>query len=183
VIEWEPGSDVIGDFVWPGFDTDIVIKDRVAKVLEEAGVAGFELAPVQMVENSEKSKRISKRPHVKLPYLGPPLWDLWVIAWAELDRERSSVKLTQSKPDGTEQLEVTGVERREAMWDKERMELVTWKQPRIDGQGLYVRSDAGVFRLAQFPGWIFCADAVKQLIESHDFSNVSFLEMGDVEQE
>lgn len=179
-IVWLPDSDVVGDFTWPGFDTDIAITERVGKTFHEAEVAGFELAPVEMVENSEASKRASKKPRVKLPYAGPQLWDLWVTAWAELDRERSTVKLIGKQPDGTEQYEVAGVERREAIWNQQRMDLVKTRHPRIEGQGLFVRSDTGVFRIAEFPGWIFCTDEVKQLIESHDFTNVSFLEMGDV---
>lgn len=180
VIEWEPDSEVVGDFVWPGFDTDIVIAERVGKALKEAGVTGFELAPVRMVENSEKSKRTSRRPGVKLPYAGPQLWELWVTAWAELDRKRSTVKVVGTQPDGTEQYEVSGVEGREAIWDQQRLELVKKRRPRIDGQGLFVRTEAGIFRAAEFPGWIFCTDETKELIESHDFTNVSFLEMGEV---
>lgn len=180
VIEWEPESDVVGDFTWPGFDTDIVITDRVGKALKQAGLSGFELAPVEMVENSEESKRASIRPRVKLPYVGPPLWDLWITAWAQLDCDHSTVKLTGKQPDGTEQYEVSGVEHREAIWDRERMELIKQRHPRIDGQGLFVRTDTAMFRLAQFPGWIFCTDEVKHRIESCEFTNVSFLQMGDV---
>jgi hypothetical protein len=181
VIEWEPDSDLVGDFAWPAFDTDIVITDRVGNALQEAGVAGFQLAPVEMVENSEKSKRASRKPRVKLPYTGPQLWDLWVTTWAELDRDRSTVKLIGKQPDGTEQYEVCGVERREATWDQERMALVKRKHPRVEGQGLFVRTNTGIFRLAEFPGWILCTDDVKQLIESRDFTNVSFLQMGEAD--
>jgi hypothetical protein len=180
VIEWEPDSDLVGDFTWPGFDTDIVIMERVGKALKEAGVTGFELAPVQMVDNSEESKRASKKPRVKLPYVGPQLWDLWVTARAQLDRDRSSVKMLGKQADGSEQYEVSGVERREAIWDQQRMELVKRRHPRIDGQGLFVRAETGIFRIAEFPGWILCVDEVKQLIESHSLTNVSFLEMGEV---
>ena len=180
VIEWEPDSDIVGDFTWPGFDTDVIVTDRVGRALKEAGTTGFEMAPVEMVENSEASKRRSKKPRVKLPYTGPQLWDLWVTDWAKLDHERSTVTLVEKQPDGTEQYEVSGVERREANWDQERMELVREKYPRTEGQGLFVRTDTAIFRLAEFPGWIFCTDEVKQLIESNDFTNVSFLEMGEV---
>lgn len=180
VIEWEPDSDLVGDFAWPGFDTDIVVVDRVGRALEEAGVTGFELGPVEMVENSEAAKRASKKPRVKLPYVGPQVRDLWVTAWAELDRERSTVKLVGRQPDGSDQYEVSGVERREAIWDQQRTELVKQRHPRISGQGLLVRADTAIFRLAEFPGWIFCTDDVKRLVESHNFTNVSFLEMGDV---
>lgn len=177
-IEWLPDSDVVGDFTWPGLDTDIVITDRVGKALKEAGVTGFDLAPVEMVENSEGSKHAS--PQVKLPYVGPQLWDLWVTAWSKLDRERSTVEVVGKQPDGTEQYEVSGVERREAIWDQERMELVKKRHPRIEGHGLFVRAETRILRVAEFPGWILCTDDVKELIERHSFTNVSFLEMGDV---
>ena len=29
VIEWEPDSDVVGDFTWPGLDTDVVVTAQV----------------------------------------------------------------------------------------------------------------------------------------------------------
>jgi hypothetical protein len=178
-IEWLPDSNVVGDFTWPGLDTDIVITDRVGQALKEAGVTGFELGLVEMVSNPKGSKRASTRPRVNLPYVGPQLWDLWVTAWAELDRERSTVKLVRTQPDGPERYEVCGVERREVIWDQGRLELVKKWQPRIEGQGVFARTGTGIFRIAEFPAWIFCTDEVKQIIESREFTNVSFLQMGD----
>lgn len=181
-ITWLPDSDLVGDFTWPGLDTDIVITNRVGKALQEAAVTGFELAPVEMVENSEVSKRMSKKPRVRLPYMGAQLWDLWVTAWAPLDRERSTLKVVGKQPDGSERCEVSGVERCEALWDQQRMELVKVRHPLVKGQGLFVRPETGIFRIAEVPGWIFCTDEVKRLIENHDFTNVSFLEMGQVQR-
>jgi hypothetical protein len=40
-IVWLPDSDVVGDFTWPGLDTDIVITDRVGIALKQAVVTGF----------------------------------------------------------------------------------------------------------------------------------------------
>jgi hypothetical protein len=179
-IEWLPGSDVVGDFSWPGLDTDVVITARVGKALEAAGITGFELGPLEMVDTSAASKGASRKPRVQLPYVGPHLSDLWVTAWAQLDRPRSTVRLVGQQPDGSELYDVSGIERREAMWDGQRMELIKKRHPRIDGEGLFVRADAGIFRIAEFRGWIFCSDEVKQLIEKHAFTNVSFLEMGDL---
>ena len=41
VIEWEPDSDVVGDFVWPGLDSDIVVTEKVYKALASR-FSGFE---------------------------------------------------------------------------------------------------------------------------------------------
>jgi hypothetical protein len=178
VIEWEPDSDVIGDFSWPGFDSDIIVTERVVMTMKEAAITGFELAPVEMVENSERAKRTSRRTRVKLPYVGPRIWELWVTEWAQLDRERSALTVTQIR--GAERYEASGVEYQEAVWDPQRMALFKKRHPRLHGQGLYVRAGTAVFRIPEFPAWVFCTDDVKKLIERHRFTNVSFLEMGDV---
>jgi len=60
------------------------------------------------------------------------------------------------------------------------MELVEKRHPRGQGQGLFVRPETGIFRIIEIPGPIFCSDDVKHLIEQNEFSNVSFLEMGEV---
>lgn len=179
IVEWEPDSDVIGDFTWPGFDSDAIVTDDVGKTLQRAGVPGFELAPVQMVENSEQLKRHSKKPRVLLPYVGPQLWDLWVTAWTQIDRARSTVKEIQAE-DGSESFQVSGVQRTDKIWDQVKGYLITREVPRTEGQGLFIPTTRGIFRISEFPAWIFCTDDVKQVVEAHGFTNVSFLEMGDV---
>ncbi len=179
IIEWEPGSDVVGDFTWPGFDSDIIVKENVAKALQVANVRGFELGPVQMQENSEPAKRRSKKRRVKLPYSGPQLAELWVTAWTSLDPARSTV--TESKrEDGVRYFEVSGVQHMEQTWDQERAELVTVLHPRVEGEGVILPHAQGIFRVREVPAWIFCTDDVKRLIEEHELTNVRFLEMGDV---
>lgn len=176
LINWEPDSDIVGDFTWPGLDTDLVVTDRVGKVLQESGVEGFELRPVEM---QETAKRRSKKLRVRLPFEGPPLWDLWVTAWTVADRELSTIHEVV-RDDGSRQFELVGAQRREKIWNQQRMELVSVLHPRVEGQGLFVREMRGVFRVEEFPTWVFCTDDVKVLIENHDFTNVSFLEVGEV---
>lgn len=179
IIEWEPDSDVVGDFTWPGLDTDLIVTDRVGAALRNAGVPGFELRPVEMQENTEAAKRRSKRPRVTLPYQGPILRDFWVTAWTGLNLERSTVNEVV-RDDGSRHFEIIGAQRREKVWDQKRMELVSVMHPRVAGQGVFVPRTPGVFRVEEFPAWIFCTDDVKMLVEECDFTNVSFLEMGEV---
>lgn len=178
VMEWEPDSDVVGDFTWPGFDSDVVITDQVANVLRAARVPGFQLGPVEMRENSEAGKRRSKKPMVRLPYQGPRLWDLWVTTWTRIDMGRSTVT-GERRTDGTLAYKVSGVQREETSWSQQRMELVRTMVPRREGEGLFVPPVRGIFRLEEVPAWAFCTDDVKRLIEQHGFTNVAFLEMGE----
>ena len=34
IIEWDVGSDLIGDFVWPGLNTDLVVVQKVKEAFE-----------------------------------------------------------------------------------------------------------------------------------------------------
>ncbi len=116
---------------------------------------------------------------VRLPYSGPQLRELWVTAWTSLDPLRSTVTQVENC-DGSRHFDVSGVQRREKTWDQERAELVTVIHPRIEGEGIIVPRMRGIFRIREFPTWVFCTDDVKRLIEEHEFTNVSFLEMGEV---
>jgi hypothetical protein len=182
VIEWQPDSDVVGDFTWPGFATDLVITDQVARALADRGIGGFELRAVEMFESAKvakMSRRRSKRPRVRLPYTGPKLWDLWLTAWTHIDKERSTIT-THQRQDGSTYEEVSGVQHEETIrWDPEKG-LIKQMHPRIEGQGLFVPPIDGFFRVFEWPAWSLCTENVKCLIEEHRFTNVSFWEMGDV---
>lgn len=179
IIEWEPGSDLVGDFTWPGVNSEVIVKESVANVLHAADVPGFELGPVHMQENSEPAKRRSKKPQITLPYSGPQLWELWVPVRVNIDRERTTIEEIKRK-DGTVDHKLIGYQHEETSWDQLRMELIKQMHQRVEGQGLFVPTTTGIFRVEEYPGFILCTDAVKRLIEEHDFTNVSFLEMGDV---
>ena len=178
LIEWEPGSDVVGDFTWPGTDTDIVVSDRVGVALRDAGVQGFELKPVEMQEQSDAAKRRSRMPRVQVPYSGVTLWDLWVGSWVRADRKRSTIEERQ-RPDGAIELELTGVQRRESTWNQTTAQLARIAINRSPGQGLFVSQAREVFRVMEFPGWVLCTDDVKRLVETNAFTNVAFFEMGE----
>ena len=183
-MTWLPGSDLVGDFTWCGLDTDVAVTDKVMDVLLER-FGGFEAGPVEMVDDPAVLRGKRRKPRVRLPYEGPPLHELWVTAWAHLDRQGSSAELEFSCGTcGTEQWQLYGVERWDSHFDAERWQLVETKTERLLGAGVMVRAEelagAAVFRVHEFPGWPFCTDPVRALIEQEGFTNVAFLEMGDV---
>jgi hypothetical protein len=176
---WKPGSDEVGDFTWPGFDNEVVITEDVVEGLRE--FEGFEPGPVEMVEEPDAKNRR----RVSLPYDGPRLFELWVTARVGMDRERSSAELEHVCAEcNAERWELYGVERWDSHFDQELGRLVRLKTDRLAEAGVYVREadlcGASVFRVAEFPAWIFCTDQVRMVIEKEGYSNVSFLEMGEI---
>jgi hypothetical protein len=89
IIEWEPGSDIIPDFLYPGSGTPMVT-DRVRQAME-GRFRGIEFHPVQMIQQKslKRPKRITKRykPRVWLPYEGPPLWDMFAPTIGRYDEK------------------------------------------------------------------------------------------------
>ncbi len=178
-IEWEPGSEPIGDFTWPGLDTEIVVTDRVRDALKHSKATGVEFGEIEIFQTPANAMRALSERKV-FPGRDSRLWDLWVTAWARLDRERSTLLPHRGNAGGEESFEVDGVERRVSSWDPAQRILVKARQPRIGGKGLFVYTDSDVFRIAEVPAWIFCKDNIKKVVEKWAFTNVSFLEMGDV---
>jgi hypothetical protein len=165
IIEWEPDSDVIGDFVWPGFDDTVVVSQRVRETFE-SHFRGFECKPVEMRQKAslKRPKRITKRtrPRVWLPYEGPPLWHLWVTASAHMDLKKS----------GYEVVKVCSTCGR-----------VSYNNPSFEDRYFVVDMETwggeDIFRL--YPsGVVFCTPKVKDFVEDHGFTNVSFLEDGEI---
>jgi hypothetical protein len=180
VIAWEPGSDLIGDFSWPGFDSEVVVTDPVLEGLRAIG--GFEPGPVEVVEDPDAHEKPEKR--VPFPYRGPRLHELWVTTSVSLDAERSSVELEHRCPTcGTERWEIYGVDRWDSYFDQDMKQLVRTKTQRLPNAGIFVNeadlAGAAIFRVNQAPAWILCTEKVRALVEEYKFSNVEFLDMGD----
>jgi len=185
-IEWLPGSDLIGDFTWPG--GDIVVLQRVRDALEK-DFHGFEFGPIEMWQapRIQRPRRATKRtkPRVWLPYEGPPLSELWIQTWVHTDLGRSSVRLVKVCSTCDRKFyEVTGVERRKSRWDPVAKGLVEVHTPRAEGEGIYVHrkdlQDCDIFGVCEFPIWALCTEGMKAFIQERQFTNVSFLEVGNI---
>jgi hypothetical protein len=181
IVEWEPGSTVIGDFnvdFWGVF-----VKREVADELIRLGVRGFEPGPVEVRENSERRKRKAKN-RVTFPYEGPPLAELWVTKWVRMDPERTTYEF-ETLSDGTARKVLVGTERKETDWNRETFESTDRWIPREPGKGLYVKASelGGCQLLAVYEfsvGRPVCTDEFKKLVESKGYTNVAFREIGEV---
>lgn len=188
IMEWEPESDLIGDFVWLSWGSDVAVVHRAMVALGDR-FRGFEPGRVEMVQDPrlKRPTRVTKRtkPRVWLPYEGPSLFDFWVTAWAHADMGMSTVRLVKEcNVCGRRVHGVSGIERRRSTWDPESKDLVETRYPRVPGQGVFVRRNelrgADIFHIYELPGFIMCTEPVKEFIEKEGFTAVRFDEMGDV---
>jgi hypothetical protein len=163
-LEWEPGSDIIGDFTFPGLGETIIIKDSV-KTGFESRFHDFELFPIEFRQDPKlrKPTRITKRtqPRIWLPYTGSALWELEITKWCRLELEKSGVTL--------EKICFT-CGREIFLYDSSStlrwvVDAKTW-------------AGEDFFHLFESRRWIFCSEKVKSFIEQSGFSNVKFIEYG-----
>jgi hypothetical protein len=150
---------------------------------------GFELGPVEMIQNPrlKKPSRPNRRtkPRVWLPYTGPKLFELWVTACVPMDKRHTTAKLVRDcKTCGSKRYELIGYEDREVLWDPRRMRGILVRKGRTPGQGLYVQKsalgEADIFRVREFDGWVLCTDRVVDFVQERGYSNVTFMEIGEV---
>jgi hypothetical protein len=180
LMVWEAGPTEIGDFTWPGFDSDVVVNSRALRIVSEFG--GFLPGPVKIVEEGGRTKAKSTS---DVDREDPSLSELWVTKWVGIDRHRSSADLVHTCARcGTEQWEIFGVEDWTSSYDLDRQRLIRTKTRRESGAGVIVQEDAlgadSIFRLIEFPAWVLCTDKVRSAIERAALANVSLLEVGQI---
>lgn len=97
VIEWEPGSDVIGDFTWTIL-WDPIVTGQVRRFFEESRLTGVRFGEVDMVQSPriKKPGKTTRRsqPRVYLPYEGPALFSTNIEHSAPIEEHSSTVVRT-----------------------------------------------------------------------------------------
>lgn len=166
VIEWLPGSDLIGEFTWPSFNDEIVVTQRVREALEDSFCC-VRFLPIMMHQNPNvrRPQRPNKRtkPRVWLPYHGVPLWDLQPTTSCQLDLRRSTVAyISACDICGRQILVRPPLERRYLILDGS-----TW-------------GGEDIFRVLEYPELLFCTERLRRFVESRSFTNVDFHLAGEV---
>jgi hypothetical protein len=177
---WNPGSDVIPDFVNVPSAWCVVATGRMREALAPFG--DLRASPVEFVEHPDH-RLPKRRPRVRLPYQGPPLFELRPTTLVHFDPQATSVEVTP-QPCGHPLLRFSGFER----WETRRGDVPGTVSrvhiPREPGRGLIVRErelrGTGMFGLMETQGsLLLCTDAVRDFVLREGFTNVSFAEMGE----
>ncbi len=189
VVEWDSGSDSIGDFVLVG--RRVIAKRTVAARLS-AEFRGVSPSPVEMIQEARFEKpgarKRAKGDRVLLPYEGPPLVELWPTADIEPLPSTTFEVLPPCSGCGSERRTITGVEVREQHYDLKKKALVPSFTARAPGQGVFLRASdidgLGLFRVAGSGlSVILCDDAFRASVQEQGYSNIEFLEYGNAVDE
>lgn len=191
VVEWEPGSDVIGDFVWaPIFG--LMISAPAAERLNAAGISGFALGPVVMQESrsSKQPKRATaarstRVPQVRLPYDGAQLFDFTPNRHVRIDESRSTARRREACPVcGRYGYEVEGVERIDLQSVDPVRGRMMKRTPRIPGCGYMVRKamldEDSIFSFEHSQDLMVWTERARDAYDRFGLSNLDFLEIGEV---
>jgi hypothetical protein len=185
-LEWEPGSEIVGDFTWVG-GTRTAVKRAVYDALART-FHGIEASGIKMVQDPKlkQPKRRSSRskPRVWLPYTGPELVELWPTRLIPFLPATTFEVAWCCEVCGYEPRQITGVEVKQHRYNRDLGILEPDIKPRAPGKGVFVSvSDVGdtpIFRLAELTGPLLCTDRVKSFIQEQGFTNVDFCEHGDI---
>ena len=158
LVEWEPSSDVIGDFSWEHpYGFIFVVTDRVAEFLK---VHQFECDLLQVEYVPPHSRR--KRGIVPYPYDGPKQWWVECNCFVDLDQKASGVKV-ETCCEACGRIEYTfrykGIVIRKRDWRRQKMFRMT-----TNG-----RSKA-----------TFVTEEGRMLLEMAGFTNMMFSEAGEI---
>ena len=188
VIEWEPGSNVVGDFTWMLL-WDPIVTSSTRRAIETHHLSGFQFGSVEMVQHPrvKKPTRMTRRTRrrIYLPYEGPELFSTVISHSVPIEETLSTViRHVTCVRCGRFGYDFIGIEHIEyGKWTPGK-EIERIRVPRVPGQGLYVlqKRVAGFdfFRLGG-PGFgVACTERARLAVLEAGLSNIDFFEVGDV---
>lgn len=166
ILEWEAGSDLVGDFTWPSLGREVmIVTDRVRQKCEELRLRHLQFDPITFHQNPKLKRptRITSRTkrRVWLPYEGALLWDMQALQWGHLDSTKSGMSLDR-------QCDQCGFR----FWKyRDPNKLVIYRNE-LDG--------AEIFKIHEVPSLVFCSSGVKSAFESAGFTNITFKPKGTI---
>jgi hypothetical protein len=156
-VVWQPGSDVIPDFLF-GYQKEFMVTDRVKAAFDQAGLTGFVSWPLKMKPSPSRKHR--KQPIVSWPYTGPSFWDIHVTNDVEVLHGAGTVEWRRCSRCGREACEPVG--------DEEKWDIVV---DRRTWTGSDFMNPTGLFS-------ILLSERAADVIASNRFTNVEVRRVG-----
>ncbi len=181
VLEWQRGSKVVGDFLWPSFEGDVVAVERVFRELQER-FGGLDAGPIRVIP--PKWKRRKELPEGVLTIWSEDLHlvDVWFAHRVDWDWDKSCIRTTEE--DDRVIHEVIGGENTEVDVDPETFDVRTRRIPRVEGGGIFVKANLlqghSFFKVNHDPVWNLCTDAARDFILEKEYTNIDFFHVGEL---
>lgn len=179
-LEWLEGSDVVGDFVWAGLAWNLVTPASVSKKLAAIVRPAFRRGLIEHVAGPPP--KLGQR--IPTPDDTAELEELWIDTIVPIDRERSAVQCQTCTTCGEDDCKLTGTETWDSTFDWTVEDLVYTRIPRARGGGIVIDAaalgDTNLFRVREARLAILCTDRLRDLILDGGFTNIDFLEYGEV---
>jgi uncharacterized protein CXXCG len=143
---------VVTDFVWT-WGGDCLIQSNVLQALREAGISGFSVSPVKARFDASRSRSV------------PELWELGITGWGGVAPPESGIKLDEARS-----CRYCGHLVYTDFTDASRLiDLRAW-----DGSDCFI--------LWPLPRYFFVTDRARNVIESEEFTGVSFTDVNDLKK-
>ena len=177
IIRWDGHAKVAGDFTFPTMN-DVMTKRTVGEELLQAKLKGFELGPVEV------RNRDGKTPRRVLPTgLAHEFAEIVIKKIVPLEKTQS--KYTTELNRGKIYYKMPGLAHTKLeTWNPETGRMDEIYVPREKGKGFFVPEDildgCDLFRVSEFEGRSLCTDRFRDYVLKRGYTNVSFLEVGDI---
>lgn len=185
IIEWSPGSSLIGDFTWPGSGR-VIVKARVFEEISKH----FNVVRAGAVEMFQDPRlRVPKRKHrakprIWLPYEGPSLVEVIPVHTTHAHPRTSWRVEFRCDLCGSEMKRLDGFEQRGSRWDQTTQRLVPFSIPREPGKGIILSLESigrhPIFFVSELLPWLLCTDEFKDFAEAKKYTNIIFAEYGEI---
>lgn len=177
IIRWDGQAKVAGDFTFPT-DKDVMLKRSVGEELLAAGFRDFVLGSVEIRNRDQKTLRRN------LPLgLAYEFAEILIRKLVPLEKTKSTFVTELNR--GKIYYKMPGLAHTKLEnWDAKTGHMDIIFVPREKGKGFFVPESllAGcdIFQVSEFEGRFLCTDRFKEYVVKRGYTNVSFLEVGDV---
>ena len=178
IVKLDSQTRLFGDFTFPSVISDVMVRRVVGEELLRTGFLGFDLGPVQLQAKPGKVSR-----NVALEELSGEFAEILIKKIIPLEKTKSI--FTTESSMGKTYFKMPGVAHFESdNWNPEIPHLERILIPRETGKGFFIPESAldgcDVMRVSHFEAWSLCTDRFRDFVLKRGYTNVAFLEVGDV---
>jgi hypothetical protein len=178
IIRWDGQARVAGDFTFPGIIHEVMVKRAVGEALLSAGFRDFELGPVEVRNRDGKTLRRALPERLAHEFAE-------ILIKKIVPLEKTNSKFTTEFNRGKTYYKMPGLAHTKMEnWDRKTGHMDRIFVPREKNKGFFVPEElldgCDLFRVSEFEGRSLCTDRFRDFVLKRGYTNITFLEAGDV---